>query len=105
MSTLREVRARFARDQELPFADALTETSILDALNEHDFKYCGRLFGPVTTISGFGGSVATGTECACFGPLAFNHSTPMNSWPTRSRRRWVGNADSLSELGRPLDGC
>src|SRR5262245_17904252 len=28
--------------------------------------------------AGFGGSVTTGTECACFGPLAFSHSTPMN---------------------------
>jgi Transposase DDE domain len=53
MTTLREVRARFARDQGLPFADSLSKTSILDALNEHDFKYRDRVFGPVTTIWGF----------------------------------------------------
>jgi Transposase DDE domain len=53
MTTLKEVRARFARDQGLPFADSLSETSILDALNEHDFKYRDRVFGPVTTIWGF----------------------------------------------------
>ena len=32
MTTLEEVRARFARDQGLPFTSALTEVSILDAL-------------------------------------------------------------------------
>jgi hypothetical protein len=53
MTTLREVRARFARDQGLPFADSLSETSILDALNEHGFNYRDRVFGPVTTIWGF----------------------------------------------------
>jgi hypothetical protein len=29
--------------------------------------------------AGFGGSVTTGSECACFGPLAFSHSTLMSS--------------------------
>src|SRR3984885_4277448 len=53
MTTLKEVRARFARDQGLPFADSLSETSILDALNEHGFDYRDRMFGPVTTIWGF----------------------------------------------------
>src|SRR3974390_2313089 len=53
MTTLKEVRARFARDLGLPFADSLSETSILDALNEHDFKYRDRVFGPITTIWGF----------------------------------------------------
>ena len=53
MTTLREVRARFAHDQGLPFADSLSETSILGALNEHGFKYRDRVFGPVTTIWGF----------------------------------------------------
>jgi hypothetical protein len=53
MTTLAEVRARFARDQGLPFADSLTELSILDALNEHDVQYRDRLFNPVTTIWGF----------------------------------------------------
>jgi hypothetical protein len=53
MTTLQEVRARFARDQGLPFTDALTEPSILDALNEHGVKYRDRVFNPVTTIWGF----------------------------------------------------
>jgi hypothetical protein len=53
MTTLQEVRARFARDQGLPFADSLSERSILDALQEHGVQYRDRLFGPVTTIWGF----------------------------------------------------
>jgi len=53
MITLKKVRARFARDHGLPFADSLSEQNILDALNEHDFKYRERVFGPVTTIWGF----------------------------------------------------
>ena len=53
MTTLEEVRARFARGQGLPFADALTELSILDALEEHGVQYRDRLFSPATTIWGF----------------------------------------------------
>ena len=53
MTTLEEVRARFARDQGLPFADSLSELSILNALNEHGIKYRDRVFTPVTTIWGF----------------------------------------------------
>jgi hypothetical protein len=53
MTTLAAVRARFARDQGLPFADSLTELSILDVLNEHGVAYRDRLFSPVTTIWGF----------------------------------------------------
>jgi hypothetical protein len=53
MTTLEEVRARFARDQGLPFADSLSESSILDALNQHGVLYRDRLFSPVTTIWGF----------------------------------------------------
>jgi hypothetical protein len=53
MTSLQEVRARFARDQGLPFADSLSETSILDALNEHGVQFRDRLFSPVTTIWGF----------------------------------------------------
>ena len=53
MTTLEEVRARFARDQGLPFADSLSERSILDALNEHGITYRDRVFTPVTTIWGF----------------------------------------------------
>ncbi len=53
MTTLEEVRARFARDQGLPFADALTEASILGALNRHGVTFRDRLFNPVITIWGF----------------------------------------------------
>ena len=53
MTTLEEVRARFARGQGLPFADALSELSILGALEEHGVQYRDRLFSPATTIWGF----------------------------------------------------
>src|SRR5438067_9818587 len=53
MTTLQEVRARFARDQGLTFADSLSEPSILGALNEHGVQFRDRLFSPVTTIWGF----------------------------------------------------
>ena len=53
MTTLEEVRARFARGQGLPFADALTEVSIVDALEEHGVQYRDRVFSPATTIWGF----------------------------------------------------
>jgi hypothetical protein len=53
LTTLQEVRARFARDHGLPFADSLSELSILNALNEHGVQYRNRLFSPVTTIWGF----------------------------------------------------
>ena len=53
MTTLQEVRARFARDLGLPFAESLTQSSILDALDEHGVKFRDRLFSPVTTIWGF----------------------------------------------------
>jgi hypothetical protein len=45
--------ARFACGQDLPFADPLTESSILDALRQYGVKYRDRLFSPVTTIWGF----------------------------------------------------
>jgi hypothetical protein len=53
MTSLQEVRARFARDQGLPFADALSERSIFAALNEYGVQYRDRLFSPFTTIWGF----------------------------------------------------
>ena len=53
MTTLTEVRARFARDLGLPFADTLSELSILNALNEHGVQFRDRLFNPVTTMWGF----------------------------------------------------
>ncbi|MBV8268512.1 MAG: IS4 family transposase [Planctomycetaceae bacterium] len=48
-----QLRARFARNEGLPFADVLTEARIHDALNEHGVKHRDRIFGPVTTIWGF----------------------------------------------------
>jgi len=53
MSSLDAVRARFARNEGLPFADILTEASIQKVLNEYDVSYRDRVFSPVTTIWGF----------------------------------------------------
>src|SRR5438128_530357 len=53
MTTLEEVRARFARDQGLPFSDSLSQASILDALEQHGVTFRDRIFSPVTTIWGF----------------------------------------------------
>ena len=56
MTRLHVVRARFARNEGLPFADILTEASIRDVLNEHGVRFRDRVFNPVTTIWGFLGS-------------------------------------------------
>jgi len=53
VTTLPEVRDRFARDQGLPFAASLSQDSILDALNQHGVLFRDRVFSPVTTIWGF----------------------------------------------------
>ena len=53
MASLDAVRARFAGNEGLPFADVLTETSIRDVLHEHGVQYRDRVFNPVTTIWGF----------------------------------------------------
>jgi hypothetical protein len=53
MTNLQAVKDRFARDQGLPFAESLSEASILDALNEYGVQFRDRLFSPVTTIWGF----------------------------------------------------
>src|SRR3954466_12701966 len=53
MSTLDAVRARFARNEGLPFAEILSEASIRDVLDEHGVAYRDRVFTPVTTIWGF----------------------------------------------------
>src|SRR6516162_9310674 len=50
---LDQLRARFARNEGLPFADVLTEARIHDALDEHGVRYRDRLFSPVTTLWGF----------------------------------------------------
>jgi DDE family transposase len=53
MTSLDAVRARFARNEGLPFADVLTEARIRAALDEHTVAYRDRVFGPATTIWGF----------------------------------------------------
>ena len=53
MTSLETVRARFTSSQGLPFAEVLTEASILDVLDEHGVEYRDRVFSPVTTIWGF----------------------------------------------------
>ncbi len=53
MSGLAAVRARFAQNEGLPFADVLTEASIRDVLQEYGVQYRDRVFSPVTTIWGF----------------------------------------------------
>jgi hypothetical protein len=45
--TTLEVRTRFARDQGLPFAESLSQASILEVLNEHKVEYRDRLFNEV----------------------------------------------------------
>ena len=51
--SLDQLRARFVRNDGLPFADVLTEARIRDALDEHGVRYRDRVFDPVTTIWGF----------------------------------------------------
>src|SRR6478736_7002337 len=53
MTSLDQIRTRFARNEGLPFADVLTERSIRRALAEHGVRYRDRVFGPVTTLWGF----------------------------------------------------
>src|SRR5215470_2825090 len=53
MTSLETVRARFTSSQGLPFAEVLTEASILQVLDEHEVEYRDRVFGPITTIWGF----------------------------------------------------
>src|SRR5262245_15312690 len=53
MTSLETVRARFTSSQGLPFAEVLTEASILEVLDEHKVEYRDRLFNPITTIWGF----------------------------------------------------
>src|SRR5215831_5121997 len=51
--SLDQLRARFAHNQGLPFADVLTEPRIRDALDEHGVTYRDRVFTPFTTTWGF----------------------------------------------------
>jgi Transposase DDE domain len=52
-TSLERLRARFARNDGLPFADVLTEARVHDVLNEHGVRYRDRVFNPVTTLWGF----------------------------------------------------
>jgi DDE family transposase len=52
-TSLDRLRARFARNDGLPFADVLTEARVHDVLNEHGARYRDRVFNPVTTLWGF----------------------------------------------------
>src|SRR5262245_36026656 len=51
--SLDRLRARFARNDGLPFADVLTEPRIREVLVEHGVAYRDRVFTPITTIWGF----------------------------------------------------
>jgi hypothetical protein len=53
MTRLDAVRARFARNEGLPFADVLTGAGIRHALAENGVVYRDRVFDPATTIWGF----------------------------------------------------
>src|SRR3954463_12916264 len=53
MTSLEAVRARFTSSQGLPFAEVLTEASILQVLDEHHVAFRDRVFGPITTLWGF----------------------------------------------------
>jgi hypothetical protein len=53
MTNLKTIRARFARNAGLPFAQVLTQSMIRDVLNDHGVTYRDRVFNPVTTIWGF----------------------------------------------------
>jgi hypothetical protein len=51
--SLDQLRARFACNEGLPFADVLTEPRIRVVLGEHGVRHRDRVFNPVTTIWGF----------------------------------------------------
>jgi len=53
MTNLKTIRARFARNAGLPFAQVLTQSMIRDVLNDQGVTYRDRVFNPVTTIWGF----------------------------------------------------
>src|SRR3954463_14708336 len=51
--SLDQLRARFAHNDGLPFADVLTGPRIRQALDDHGVRYRDRVFDPVTTLWGF----------------------------------------------------
>ena len=52
MSSLDAVRARFARNEGLPFADILTESRIREVLDEYGVQYRNRVIQPGPRPSG-----------------------------------------------------
>lgn len=61
MTILDAVRARFACNGGLPFADVLTEASILGVFSEHGVEYRDRVFDPVTRIIAYWAASGLGT--------------------------------------------
>lgn len=53
MSNLQAIRARFARNDGLPFVDVLTENKIQAVLTAHGVKYRDRVYSPTTTLWSF----------------------------------------------------
>lgn len=53
MTSLQAIRARFACNDGLPFANVLTEANIQDVLTLHGVQFRDRVFNPVTTIWSF----------------------------------------------------
>src|SRR5436305_358357 len=51
--TLEQLRARFVRNEGLPFTHVLTAARIRGVLDEHGVTYRDRVFDPVTTLWGF----------------------------------------------------
>src|SRR5829696_7725801 len=52
MTSLEDVRDRFAGNPVLPFADVLTEAEVRDALAEHRAGHRDRVFTPAATVWG-----------------------------------------------------
>jgi Transposase DDE domain len=67
--TLDRLRARFARNEGLPFTDVLTEPRIREALDEHGVTYRDRVFTPITTLWGFLSQVLS-DDHSCRGAVA-----------------------------------
>jgi hypothetical protein len=66
---LDRLRARFARNEGLPFTDVLTEPRIREALDEHGVTYRDRVFTPITTLWGFLSQVLS-DDHSCRGAVA-----------------------------------
>jgi hypothetical protein len=67
--SLDRLRARFARNEGLPFTDVLTEPRIREALDEHGVTYRDRVFTPITTLWGFLSQVLN-DDHSCRGAVA-----------------------------------